>query len=143
VGARAMVVAGLLLIAAAYLFLSAAPADAGYFADLLPGYVPLGFGVGLAFVGVQVTAMAEVEADRAGLGSGLMTTAHEVGAAFGIALFSSVALGAGGAIGHGFAGGYGDGSLAGAALAGLLAALALATVPAYRPAAHAAAPMHH
>ncbi len=43
--------------------------------------------------------MADVDPDGAGLASGLITTAHEIGAAFGVAIFSAVALGAGAAIG--------------------------------------------
>ncbi|MQA76110.1 MAG: MFS transporter, partial [Solirubrobacterales bacterium] len=52
VGARTVVVGGLALIAAGDLLLAGAPGDAGYATDLLPGYLLLGFGVGLTFVAV-------------------------------------------------------------------------------------------
>ena len=134
-GARAVVVGGMAMIAAGELLLTAAPAHAAYIPDLLPGYLLLGFGVGLAFVAASVTAMAEVDHERAGLASGFMTTAHELGGAFGVALFSTIALGSGAlaSSGSALADGYGDGSLAGAVVAATLAVVALAGVPAFRP----------
>jgi EmrB/QacA subfamily drug resistance transporter len=120
VGARAVVVLGLLLVGAGDLLLSAAPAAADYATDLLPGYVLLGLGIGLVFVSVSVTAMADVEHERAGLASGLMTTSHEIGAALGVAAFSAV-------------GGFADGASAGALIALGLAVLAVFAMPAYRP----------
>jgi hypothetical protein len=141
-GARTVVVGALMLIVAANLYLAAAPDDAGYLADLLPGFLLLGFGVGLTLVAVSVTAMSEIDGERAGLASGLMTTAHEVGAAFGVSIFSAVALGAGAANGAGFADGYGDGALAGAAIAATLAVIAVAAVPAFRPASAEQVALH-
>jgi EmrB/QacA subfamily drug resistance transporter len=134
VGGRAVVVVGLALTAGGDLLLSGAPAHAAYFTDLLPGFVLLGFGIGLAFVASSVTAMSEIDADRAGVASGLMTTAHELGGAFGVAIFSTVALGAG-STGAALVNGYGDGALAGALIAAVLALVALVAVPTFRPAA--------
>jgi EmrB/QacA subfamily drug resistance transporter len=133
VGARAVVVGGLTLIAGGDLLLAGAGAHAAYASDLLPGFVLLGFGVGLTFIAISVTAMSEVPADRAGVASGLMTTAHELGGAFGVAIFATVALGAG-ATGAGFVSGYGDGALTAALIAAALALVALVAVPAVRPA---------
>jgi hypothetical protein len=59
-----------------------------------------------------------------------MTTAHELGGAFGVAIFASVALGAGTA----FVNGYSDGALTGALIAAALALVALVAVPTVRPA---------
>jgi EmrB/QacA subfamily drug resistance transporter len=143
-GARAVIVAGLAMVAAGNLLLAGGPADAAYAADLLPGLVLIGFGVGFAFVAASVGSMAEISPERAGLASGLMTTAHEIGAAFGVAIFSAVALGSGAAVvtGSAFVEGHGDGSLAGAVIAGTLALLALITVPAIRPASAQHVTMH-
>ena len=124
-GARAVVVLGLVLAAGGNLVLAGAPDSAAYVTDLLPGYVLLGLGIGLVFVSVSVTAMADVDHERAGLASGLMTTAHEIGAALGVALFSAVAVD----------GGFGDGALLAASIAAVLALVALFAVPSYRPAA--------
>ncbi|HEX6458828.1 MAG TPA: MFS transporter [Thermoleophilaceae bacterium] len=129
-GARIVVVAGLVLIAGAELLLSRVGAGANYFANLLPAFLPLGFGIGLVFVSVSVTAMSDIEGERAGLASGLMTTAHEIGGAFGVSIFSAVALAGGSTLAHG----YGHGALAGAILAAGMAVVAALAVPAVRPA---------
>src|SRR5262249_3065702 len=42
--------------------------------------------------GAAVTALSGIAADQAGVASGLMTTAHEIGAALGVAVFSAVGL---------------------------------------------------
>ena len=134
-GARTVVVAGLGLVAAGNLLLAGATAEASYAQDLLPGLLLIGFGVGFAFVAASVGAMADVDEERAGLASGLMTTAHEIGAAFGVAIFSAVAFGSTAlATGAAFVAGYGNGALAGAVIAATLAGLALVTVPAIKPA---------
>ena len=142
VGARSVVVSGLALIAAGELLLSAAPASAVYAVDLLPGFLLVGFGVGLTFVAVSVTAMSEIEGERAGLASGLMTTTHEIGGAFGISIFSAVALSAGTTGAAGLAGSYGDGALTGAVIAAALALIALVAVPTFRPLTAQQAAMH-
>jgi len=143
-GARAVVVIGLTMVAAGNLLLAAASFEASYVPDLLPALLLIGFGVGLAFVAASVGAMADVRDDGAGLASGLMTTAHEIGAAFGVAIFSAVALGSGAvlATGAAFVNGYSNGALVGALIAGTLALLALITVPAIKPTAAQHISMH-
>jgi EmrB/QacA subfamily drug resistance transporter len=141
VGARIVVVGGLALIAAGDLLLTRAPANAAYAIDLLPGFLLLGFGVGLTFVAISVTAMSEIDAERAGFASGLMTTAHELGAAFGVAIFSAAALGSA-AAGSAFVHGYGKGAFAGALIAVVLALVAVVAVPAFRPAGGQRIAMH-
>jgi EmrB/QacA subfamily drug resistance transporter len=141
VGARVVVVGGLALIAGGDLLLSRAPANAAYATDLLPGFLLLGLGVGLTFVAISVTAMSEIQSERAGFASGLMTTAHELGAAFGVAIFSAVALGSV-AAGTVFVQGYGKGALAGAGIALVLALFAAKAVPDFRPVAGHRITMH-
>jgi EmrB/QacA subfamily drug resistance transporter len=139
VGTRAVVAAGLLLAAVGALLLSAAPHDAAYAADILPGFVVMGLGLGLVFVGVSITAMSEVEPQNAGLASGILTTSHELGAALGVAVLAAVATGAGTG---GIVEGYGDGFVVAAAVAGALAVLTGLSVPSVRPAAEASHGMH-
>ena len=86
--------------------------------------------------------MSEIAVERAGLASGLMTTAHEIGGAFGVSIFSAVALGVGATGGARFVHGYGEGALAGAAIAGVLALIALVAVPTFRPMTAQQAAMH-
>jgi EmrB/QacA subfamily drug resistance transporter len=137
IGARVLAASGLALIAAGALILAAAPDDAAYAANLLPGFAALGLGVGLVFPSASVTTMSDVHEEDAGLASGLMTTGHEVGAAVGTATFAAVATSA-----TSFPAGYGDGFLAVAAVAGVLALLVLAAVPSVRPTGETPVPVH-
>ena len=144
-GARSVVLAGMGFVGVAALLLAAAPDHAGYAADLLPALLVLGIGVGLVFPSLQITAMRDVDHERAGFASGLMMTAHEVGAALGIAVLSAVAAGTGGRApvsAAAFASGYGDGFLVAAGIAALLGAMAAVTVTAVRPAAGARIAVH-
>jgi EmrB/QacA subfamily drug resistance transporter len=135
VGSRALAVAGLGLMAGAALLLSGAPDDASYAADLLPGFLIMGLGVGFVFPAASVTTMSDVHEEGAGLASGLMTTGHEIGAAVGVAVLSAVATAGDGGTTSGstLAAGYGDGFLVAAVLALILAAVALFAVPVVRP----------
>jgi EmrB/QacA subfamily drug resistance transporter len=137
VGAKAIVTAGMALLAAGALVLALAPDVARYAPDLLPGFCLLGLGIGLAFPAISITAMSDVDHATAGLASGMMSTAHEVGAALGVAVLSAIAVAASPA---GI--GYGHAFLAAAILAGALAFLAAAVVPAVRPAPGGHAGLH-
>jgi EmrB/QacA subfamily drug resistance transporter len=138
-GARAVVVAGLALIAGGELLLSSVSGHASYLADLLPAFALIGFGTGLTFAAITVTAMSEIAPERAGLASGLMTMGHELGAALGAALVSTIAFASGAS---GFVTGYGNGALTGAAIAAALALVSLGTIPTIRPTDLSQVPAH-
>jgi EmrB/QacA subfamily drug resistance transporter len=95
--ASARTVAGIGLAAAAggSLLLSQAAADASYVANLLPGLIVLGLGAGMVFVAVSASAMGGIPDEHAGMASGFMMTGHEVGAALGVAVLSTIAAAAG------------------------------------------------
>jgi hypothetical protein len=139
VGARSTVIAGLASIAAGDLLLSGVTAQASYLTDFLPGFALIGFGIGLTFAAITVSAMSEIPAQRAGLASGLMTTGHELGAALGAAIVSTVAFGSGAGD---FVSGYGNAALAGAAIAAVLALVSLIAIPATRVASGPQLAMH-
>jgi Na+/melibiose symporter-like transporter len=143
-GTKHVLTTGLLLMAAGAALLVLAPDRAAYTSDLLPGFLVIGIGIGLAFVTIQVTAMSEVGDRTAGLASGLITTGHELGAALGVAVFSAVAVGTGGGVlaDLGSPGGYGDGLTVAGLVAAAMAALAAVTVPTIRPASTAHASLH-
>ena len=90
-GPRLLILAGLVVAAAGALLLATAGAEASYAADVLPGFLVLGLGVGPMFVAISVAAMGDVAHDESGLASGVMMTGHEVGAALGVALLTAVA----------------------------------------------------
>ena len=91
VGTRPVIAAGALLGAAGVFWLSRIPVDGTYLADLLPGIVIMGFGLGFVLVGVQNAANGGVPADQAGLAASLITASFQLGGALGIAVFTSLA----------------------------------------------------
>lgn len=131
-GGRAVAGAGLGLAAAGV----AVPAIWLGTATLAIGLGVAAAGLGATFVAATTTALARVAPHEAGLTSGIVNTFHELGAAVGVAVISSMAAaglaadGAGAsASGDGFAQGFGF-----AALALLLAALAaIPLTPGGRP----------
>jgi EmrB/QacA subfamily drug resistance transporter len=136
-GTRILATSGLVLMGGGALLLSVTSAGSGYLTGVLPGLLIIGAGTGLVFPAASVTAMSEVAHDRAGLASGLMTTAHEIGAALGVAVFAAVAT-AGGNLAAGYRHGF---AVAAAAAAGLAVA-ALLAAPAVRPAAGTPVAVH-
>ncbi|MER5429789.1 MFS transporter [Streptomyces sp. NPDC002588] len=88
-GARAVVSAGLVILAFASLLGSRTTVDSGY------GFTALwltvaGAGFGLSVVPAMSGALGTLPADRAGSGSGLLMTLRQVGSAIGIALLGSL-----------------------------------------------------
>jgi EmrB/QacA subfamily drug resistance transporter len=128
IGSRSLAALGLVLVAGGAVLLVLAPDVASYGTDILPGFLVLGFGVGLVFPAGSIAAMSDVSDEAAGLASGLVTTGHELGAAFGVAAISAVATAA-----STFVAGYANGFVAVAAVAALVASIALMAVPSVRP----------
>ncbi|MGW3953850.1 MFS transporter [Streptomyces sp. NPDC004752] len=92
-GARAVVSAGLVVLAFAAFLGSRTTVDSGYgFTALWLSVAGLGFG--FAMVPAMDGALGALPADRAGSGSGLLMTLRQVGGAIGIALLGSLLAGA-------------------------------------------------
>jgi MFS family permease len=137
-GSRLLIVAGLILMGGGALVLTSVSVRSGYLTGLLPGLLLIGIGTGLALPATAVTAMSEVTDEQAGLASGLMTAAHEIGAALGVAVFSAVAVATAGGITVGYTRGF---AVAAAAAAGL-AVLSAFLAPVVRPDSAARAAVH-
>ena len=144
VAARWIAGTGLALTVAGSLLLSRPPVTAHYATDLLPGLLLLGFGIGLVFVSVSMTAMNGIPAQHAGMASGFLMTGHEVGAALGVAIISAVAATGGSlATAAGAGDAFGRGMVGAAVLAVAVAVVAVTKMPATRQAAGAVVHMHH
>jgi EmrB/QacA subfamily drug resistance transporter len=91
VGARTLILGGLVVLAGGVLLLAAQAGGTSYAADVLPGFLLVGAGVGPMFVAISVAAMSDVPAERSGVASGLLMTGHEIGAALGVAALTAVA----------------------------------------------------
>jgi predicted MFS family arabinose efflux permease len=73
--------------------------DGTYLRNVLPGMLVAGFGLGIAVVSVSIAILTGARDDESGMISGLNSTGHEIGGTTGIAIFSTIAAGATGAVG--------------------------------------------
>ena len=69
-GTALVIVAGALVAAVGLYWLSRIPTDGSYAADLLPGLLVAGLGIGAVFVGATTAANAGVGEEVAGLAAG-------------------------------------------------------------------------
>jgi EmrB/QacA subfamily drug resistance transporter len=84
--------AGQTASAAGLLLLARAPVDATYWADLFPGFVLVGAGMGFSLPAAQVAAFIGIEPEVSGLAGGMVETAREVGGALGTAVVAAIAI---------------------------------------------------
>ena len=82
---------GLALLAGGLFYFTNVSVGGSYFADLFPGFLLIGAGLGFSFVPISIAALAGVESGEAGLASGLFNTSQQIGGALGIAALSAVA----------------------------------------------------
>ncbi|MER5785017.1 MFS transporter [Streptomyces mobaraensis] len=86
-----VLVPGLVLIAGGLALLGEVPAHGAYASDVLPALFPLGAGFALAMPSLATLAMSAAAPADSGIASGLFNTAQQVGAAFGLAVISTLA----------------------------------------------------
>lgn len=90
-GAKRMLVVGMSLMALSLAFFARAPVEGSFVADVLPGTVLLGLGAPFAFLTVILVSVNGVPERDAGLASGLINTAQQLGGALGLAMLASIA----------------------------------------------------
>ncbi|HTT30660.1 MAG TPA: MFS transporter [Solirubrobacteraceae bacterium] len=90
-GVRNVAVLGIVLATIGMVVLAQVPVHGTYAGDLLPGLLPLSIGMGLVFVPITLMATGGVDANDAGLASGLFNTAQQVGGSLGLAILSTLA----------------------------------------------------
>ncbi len=93
-GARPLIPTGMALAAAGMVYLTGIAIDSTYAADVLPGLIVMGLGVGLVMAPAMNTATSGVHARDAGVASAMVNTAQQVGGSIGTALLSSIAASA-------------------------------------------------
>jgi len=89
-GAKATMIAGLVLIAAAQLLFARVPVDGSFVTDILPVTLLLGAGAGMAFPALMTLSMSGATPQDAGLASGLVNTTVQVGGALGLAVLATL-----------------------------------------------------
>jgi EmrB/QacA subfamily drug resistance transporter len=134
IGVKPVLTAGMAFLTAGLVYFTQVSVGGSYLADLLPGFLLIGVGIGFSFVPISIAALAGVQPAEAGLASGLINTSQQIGGALGIAALSTIAtsqtenaLGTGTAMPVALVDGFTAAFLAGVAIAGLgiVAALTL------------------
>jgi EmrB/QacA subfamily drug resistance transporter len=137
-GPKPVLLAGMSVLAAGLAYFTQISVGGSYVADLLPGFLLIGAGLGFSFVPISIAALAGIEPAEAGLASGLINTSQQIGGALGIAALSTIATSR---TEHALAGGanHADALVTGfhaafvasviVALVGLVASIALIRVP--------------
>jgi len=92
VGPKLVMALGFVAMTAGMAWYTQVPVHASFASDLLPGYLLVGFALPFTWIPVSIAALAGVQAHEAGLASGLINTAQQVGGAIGVAVASSVSL---------------------------------------------------
>jgi EmrB/QacA subfamily drug resistance transporter len=89
-GVKPVLATGMGLLAVGLILFTQISADGSYVADLLPGFLLIGVGLGFAFVPVSIAALSGATAKEAGLASGLINTNQQIGGAIGLAILISI-----------------------------------------------------
>jgi EmrB/QacA subfamily drug resistance transporter len=90
-GVRTVLLTGLVASTVSIAVLTRVPVDGQYLWDIFPAFVLGGAGLGLTFVPITIAALSGVGPADAGIASGLINTARQIGGAIGIAAASSIA----------------------------------------------------
>ncbi len=91
VGFKPVLAAGMLFIAAGLVWFGQVSVGGSYVSDILGPSLLAAVGLGLAFVTSTIAAVSGVDAEEAGLASGLINTSQQVGGALGLAVLATVA----------------------------------------------------
>jgi EmrB/QacA subfamily drug resistance transporter len=141
VGTRPIQLAGAVVGAAGLILLTRSRPEGAYAVQLLPGLVLFGAGVISVGVPTQVAAVSKVSRDDAGVASGVVNTAWQVGGSLGLAIASTVSashvthrIHAGASQASALVSGYHFGLIIAAGLA-VLTALLVFVAPQLRPTA--------
>jgi MFS family permease len=81
---------GMILLGVGLVLFTQVSVDGSYVADLLPGFILIGVGLGFSFVPVSIAALAGVSGREAGLASGLINTSQQIGGALGLAVLTTI-----------------------------------------------------
>ena len=94
VGPRWIVMSGMLVSSGGMVLLTHVSVASSYAANILPGLLCVGLGIGLIFSTAQNQATARLDGQDAGVGSAMVTTMQQLGGSTGTALFNTLAASA-------------------------------------------------
>jgi Na+/melibiose symporter-like transporter len=91
VGVRRVMVTGMMVAATGLGVLAATTQVDGGYLGVFAGLLPMALGMGATFVSMTLVATTGVDADDAGLASGVFNTSQQIGGALGLAVLSTLA----------------------------------------------------
>jgi MFS family permease len=91
IGPRPLMVGGMLIMSAGLASLTRLSLDASYWTVIFPSFICVGAGVAMSMPTTTGVAMSSVDQARAGIASGVVNSARQVGGALGVAVLGSVA----------------------------------------------------
>jgi EmrB/QacA subfamily drug resistance transporter len=91
IGYKPILMVAPLIVSSGLFWLSHIPVDGTFWGNVAPGMILLGFGMGATFVSVTIAATSGVPHHEAGLASGILNTAQQIGGAVGLAVLTGIA----------------------------------------------------
>jgi EmrB/QacA subfamily drug resistance transporter len=91
VGIRLVLPVGMAMAAGGLVLYAQLPVHGTYFANLFPAFLLTGVGMAFAFVPMSIGALTGVQAEDAGVASGLLNTNQQIGGAIGVAIATTIA----------------------------------------------------
>jgi EmrB/QacA subfamily drug resistance transporter len=91
IGFKPILMVAPLVVSAGLFWLSHIPVDGTFWGNIAPGLILLGLGMGATFVSVTIAATSGVPHHEAGLASGILNTAQQIGGAVGLAVLTGIA----------------------------------------------------
>ena len=91
IGYRPILMTAPLLVSAGLFWMSRIPVNGTFWGNVAPGMILLGLGMGGTFVSASIAATAGVPQHEAGLASGLLNTAQQIGGSLGLAVLTGIA----------------------------------------------------
>jgi EmrB/QacA subfamily drug resistance transporter len=132
-GVRLPMAGAFAIAAAGMLLLAGVDRQGNYFADVLPGLVVAGLGLGMVLASVGLSVLGGARDEESGMLSGLNATGHEIGGTLGIAVLVTIVTAiSGSTIGPASADGIAAAFLAASAIAAGGSLLALLALPSAR-----------
>lgn len=89
--AKQLTVAGVILATFGVFLISMLGEHSSYWLHMFPAFLFLAVGFGISFVAITIAATSGIPGDEAGLASGLLGTAQQIGGALGLAVLAVVA----------------------------------------------------
>lgn len=90
IGYKKILVVAPLFVSSGLFYLSHVPVNGTFWSNVAPGMVLFAFGMGATFVSITIAATSGVPHHEAGLASGILNTAQQIGGAIGLAVLAGL-----------------------------------------------------